>query len=60
MVKESLKRSRSWALRIIVGSAENGAFIVWRVTAKKRMVAKLRAIKAELRRRMHEPRGVSW
>jgi RNA-directed DNA polymerase len=33
----------------------NGAFIVWRETAKKRMVAKLRAIKAELRYRMHEP-----
>ena len=33
----------------------NGAFIVWRKTAKKRMVAKLQAIKAELRRRMHEP-----
>jgi hypothetical protein len=33
----------------------NGAFIVWRKTAKKRMVAKLHAIKAELRRRMHEP-----
>jgi len=33
----------------------NGAFIVWRETAKKRMVAKLRAIKVELRRRMHEP-----
>ena len=32
----------------------NGAFIVWRETAKKRMVAKLHAIKAELRRRMHE------
>src|SRR5262245_46325577 len=32
-----------------------GAFIVWRETAKKRMVAKLRAIKAELRYRMHEP-----
>jgi hypothetical protein len=28
-------------------------FIVWRITAKKRMVAKLKAIKAELRRRMH-------
>ena len=37
------------------GKRHNGAFIVWRVTAKKRMVAKLRAIKAELRRRMHEP-----
>jgi RNA-directed DNA polymerase len=33
----------------------NGAFIVWRKTAKKRMVAKLHAIKPELRRRMHEP-----
>jgi RNA-directed DNA polymerase len=33
----------------------NGTFIVWRETAKKRMVAKLHAIKAELRRRMHEP-----
>ncbi len=32
-----------------------GAFMVWRKTAKKRMVAKLHAIKAELRRRMHEP-----
>ncbi len=33
----------------------NGTFIVWRKTAKKRMTAKLRDIKAELRRRMHEP-----
>ena len=33
----------------------SGTFIVWRETAKKRLVAKLRAIKAELRRRMHEP-----
>src|SRR5499425_514461 len=36
-------------------SCNSGAFIVWRKTAKKRMVAKLRAIKAELRYRMHEP-----
>ena len=36
-------------------SRKSGAFIVWRKTAKKRMVAKLRAIKAELRHRMHEP-----
>jgi hypothetical protein len=28
-------------------------FIVWRITAKKRMVAKLKAIKAELQRRKH-------
>ena len=30
-----------------------GAFIVWRITAKKRMAAKLKAIKAELQRRKH-------
>jgi len=29
----------------------NEAFIVWRITAKKRMVAKLKTIKAELQRR---------
>src|SRR5499427_8126072 len=33
--------------------SKDGAFIVWRVTAKKRMVAKLKAIKAELQRRKH-------
>ena len=33
----------------------DGRFIVWRKTAKKRLVAKLHAIKAELRRRLHEP-----
>jgi hypothetical protein len=31
----------------------NGAFIVWRITAKRRMAAKLKAIKAELQRRRH-------
>ena len=30
---------------------------MWRVTAKKRMVAKLLAIKAELVRRRHEPKA---
>jgi hypothetical protein len=39
----------------LCGKRHNGAFIVWRHTAKKRMVAKLRAIKVELRYRMHEP-----
>jgi RNA-directed DNA polymerase len=29
-------------------------FTVWRITAKKRMVAKLKAIKAELQRRKHD------
>src|SRR6516164_5082977 len=33
----------------------DGSFIVWRETAKKRMVATLHAIKAELVRRRHEP-----
>jgi RNA-directed DNA polymerase len=35
------------------GQLTTGAFIVWRITAKKRMVAKLKAIKAELQRRKH-------
>jgi group II intron reverse transcriptase/maturase len=34
---------------------KDGAFIVWRETAKKRMVAKLKVIKAELKHRRHEP-----
>jgi group II intron reverse transcriptase/maturase len=33
----------------------DGSFIVWRKTASKRMVAKLRSLKAELIRRKHEP-----
>src|SRR6478736_6135619 len=33
----------------------DGSFIVWRKTASKRMVAKLRAIKAKLIRRKHDP-----
>jgi RNA-directed DNA polymerase len=36
------------------GQLTTGAFIVWRITAKKRMVAKLKAIKAELQRRKHD------
>src|SRR5450759_428663 len=35
------------------GQLRNGAFIVWRITAKKRMVAKIKVIKAELQRRKH-------
>jgi hypothetical protein len=35
------------------GQLTTGPFIVWRITAKKRMVAKLKAIKAELRLRKH-------
>ena len=36
---------------------KDGAFTVWRTTAKKRMMAKLLAIKAELNRRRHEPKA---
>jgi RNA-directed DNA polymerase len=35
------------------GQLTNGTFTVWRITAKKRMVAKLKVIKAELQRRKH-------
>jgi group II intron reverse transcriptase/maturase len=34
---------------------KDGAFIVWRETAKKRLAAKLKAIKLELKHRRHEP-----
>jgi len=33
---------------------KTGTFTVWRITAKKRMVAKLKAIKVELQRRKHD------
>jgi hypothetical protein len=33
---------------------KSGTFTVWRITAKKRMVAKLKAIKVEPQRRMHD------
>jgi RNA-directed DNA polymerase len=35
------------------GQLTTGPFIVWRITSKKRMVAKLKAIKAELQLRKH-------
>ena len=37
------------------GTSPRGLFMVWRQTANKRMVAKLKQIKQMLRRRMHEP-----
>jgi len=37
------------------GTSPRGLFMVWRQTANKRMVAKLKQIKQTLRRRMHEP-----
>ncbi|MEW6300707.1 MAG: maturase [Thermodesulfobacteriota bacterium] len=39
----------------ICGRTRNGRFTVVRQTARKRGQAKLRAVKAELRRRMHDP-----
>src|SRR5436305_3922890 len=35
------------------GQLTTGTFTVWRITAQKRMVAKLKAIKADLQRRKH-------
>jgi len=37
----------------ICGKTQKGKFVVWRLTMRKRLVAKLKQIKAELRRRMH-------
>jgi RNA-directed DNA polymerase len=37
------------------GTSPRGRFVVWRQTANKRMVAKLKQIKLRLRQRMHEP-----
>jgi group II intron reverse transcriptase/maturase len=37
------------------GTSPRGLFMVWRQTANKRMVAKLKQIKQTLRRRMHGP-----
>jgi RNA-directed DNA polymerase len=39
------------------GTSPRGLFMIWRQTANKRMVAKLKQIKQTLRRRMHEPLG---
>jgi hypothetical protein len=40
--------------RIRRGEGKPETFTVWRITAKKRMVAKLNIIKAELQRRKHD------
>jgi len=45
--------SHFWASLTSVGSISDKAFIVWRTTAKKLMVANLKAINAELQRRKH-------
>ena len=45
-------------VRRIAEKRRDGAFTVWRETAKKRMVAKLQEIKLELTYRRHEPLAV--
>jgi RNA-directed DNA polymerase len=40
------------------GQLTNGASIVWRITAKKRMIARLKAMNAGLQRRKHHPTEV--
>ena len=52
--KGNRRPSRSWGSPTTVGSAQRWTFIVWRITAKKRMVAKLKAVKVELQRRKHD------
>src|SRR5256884_5780071 len=39
---------------------KDGAFIVWRETAKKRLVSKLQKIKLELTRLPHQPSALVW
>lgn len=39
----------------ICGKTRGGKFAVWRKTERKRATAKLKALREELRRRMHEP-----
>jgi RNA-directed DNA polymerase len=42
-------------LTFICGKSRRGKFLVWRKTRRDRMRAKLKAIKQELRKRMHQP-----
>lgn len=38
----------------ICGNTRNGKFAIWRQTERKRMIAKLKAVRLELRKRLHE------
>src|SRR5215469_8977934 len=51
-----------WRKKVATGDDKSGTFTVRRITAKKRMVAKLKAIKVELQRRMHDrmPEVGAW
>jgi len=52
----------SWASPNLLRASSQDRVTVWRITAKLRMVAKLKAIKAELQRRKHDRpvKSVSW
>src|SRR5712671_4957387 len=52
---ESRKPSRSWASPSSVGYHAAGTFQLQRKTRRDRMLGKLKDIKAELRRRIHQP-----
>ena len=51
----SLKRSRFWVSRISARPTGVGGIKLKRVTSKKKMQAKLKSVKTEMRRRMHHP-----
>ena len=51
----SLRRSSSWGSRISARRTGSGRFKLKRVTSKKKMRAKLKSVKTEMRRRMHHP-----
>lgn len=57
MERESPKPLTIWALltHFCTRSRKWGSFVVGRKTIKKRMRAKLKAIKVELRNSMHDP-----
>ena len=51
----SRRRSTSWASRTSARRRRDGRFWVRRITISKRMRAKLKQVKDQLRRRMHQP-----
>ena len=51
----SRRRSRFWASRTSARRTRRGRFMLKRITIKKRMRAKLREVKDELKRRRHHP-----
>jgi hypothetical protein len=54
--RETLSREKDLRIQftpLFCGQLTTGPFVAWRVTTKKQMVAKLKAIKLELQRRKH-------